>query len=397
MSKHGLFLASLGFFVTSSASAAAPVGPWDLAALKAAPAVSWLDAEGPVRRLYYAGEPYRGRPTRVFAYYAVPEKVEGKLPVMVLVHGGGGKAFRDWAELWAARGYAAIAMDLAGKGPDGQPLPDGGPDQGHEQKFDDIAGGVRNAWPYHAVANVIRAISLVRSFEEVDGERVGITGISWGGYLTCLVAGIDPRLKAAVPVYGCGFLHENSAWLDVFAKLPENDRTRWTATFDPSRYLGRCTTPVLFVNGTNDFAYPLDSYRKSYRLVKSPRNLCIRVGMKHSHVHGWEPAEIGLFVDAVLKGAKPLPQFTATRRQGRSVVGTVSTTLPIQEAQLHYTTDQGAWQDRTWKSVPADWSDGQVHATLPDAAPLVYFLTITDKRGALVSSEHDEVGPEDGQ
>jgi len=29
-----------------------------------------------------------------------------------------------------------------------------------------------------------------------------VTGISWGGYLTCIVAGIDDRLKAAVPVYG---------------------------------------------------------------------------------------------------------------------------------------------------------------------------------------------------
>ena len=46
----------------------------------------------------------------------------GPLPAMVLVHGGGGKAFREWAELWAERGYVALAMDLAGHGPDGKRL-----------------------------------------------------------------------------------------------------------------------------------------------------------------------------------------------------------------------------------------------------------------------------------
>jgi dienelactone hydrolase len=37
-------------------------------------------------------------------------------PGIVLVHGGGGAAFAKWAELWAKRGYAGIAMDLAGCG-----------------------------------------------------------------------------------------------------------------------------------------------------------------------------------------------------------------------------------------------------------------------------------------
>ncbi len=30
-------------------------------------------------------------------------------------------------------------------------------------------------------------------------------GDQLGGYLTCIVAGLDHRLKVAVPVYGCGF------------------------------------------------------------------------------------------------------------------------------------------------------------------------------------------------
>src|SRR5439155_22684356 len=113
-------------------------------------------------------------------------------------------------------------------------------------------------WTYHAVAAVMRGHSLLRSLPNVDPERVGVTGISWGGYLTCIVAGVDNRFKAAVPVYGCGFLHENSVWLDRFAKMTPEQRKRWTTLWDPSVYLPAVTMPILFVNGTNDFAYPLD-------------------------------------------------------------------------------------------------------------------------------------------
>src|SRR5262249_5262137 len=155
-------------------------------------------------------EPYKGKPTRVFAYYAEPEKVNGKLPAMVLVHGGGGTAFPEWAQLWAKRGYVALAMDLAGHGEKRKRLPDGGPNQ------DDAArcgkNDVKEMWSYHAVAAVIRGHSLLRSLPNVDAEHIGITGISWGGYLTCIVAGVDDRFKVAIPVYGCGFIHENSAW-----------------------------------------------------------------------------------------------------------------------------------------------------------------------------------------
>ena len=217
---------TLFFSLATTANAAEPrnTGPWNLKELAKTPHVEFLTDDGPVRELLYMGEPFQGRPTKVFAYYALPEKVDGKLPAMVLVHGGGGTAFREWAELWAKRGYAAIAMDLAGRGAERKRLPTGGPDQSHTEKFDHIAGGLKNAWPYHAVANVIRAVSLIRGFPEVDADRVGITGISWDGYLTCIVSGVDARLKVAVPVYGCGFLHDNSAWLGIFEKMPAADR-----------------------------------------------------------------------------------------------------------------------------------------------------------------------------
>ena len=146
------------------------VGPWDLDALKNdVPAMKWLRQDQPVHSLIYAGENYKGHPTEVFAFYASPitlgeAKPGAKFPGVVLIHGGGGTAFADWAYLWAKRGYAAIAMDLAGARPPRSGvrsedrrtraainpipksrtrLPNGGPDQGHPEKFDSIGGEVR--------------------------------------------------------------------------------------------------------------------------------------------------------------------------------------------------------------------------------------------------------------
>jgi dienelactone hydrolase len=373
------------------ATAARNTGPWDLASLDNPPKCTWVESDGPIRSLYYEGEPYQGHPTRVFAYYAVPAKDGQKHPAMVLVHGGGGKAFKEWAELWARRGYVAIAMDLAGRGPDGQRLSDGGPDQGDGEKFTDLAKGIKEAWPYHAVADVIRAHSLIRRLPEVDADRVGITGISWGGYLTCIVAGLDDRFKVAVPVYGCGFLDEDSAWLLVFAKLPPADKALWVKTFDPSNYLPGCHMPMLFVNGTNDFAYPLGSYQKSYRLVKGPRTLCITVNMPHGHVEGWKPKEIGLFVDSVLCKGQPMARFTRLTRDGVKVAAGFDAKVPISRAAMHYTKDSGPWQKRTWQSVPAEVDANEVRCVLPTDKGIVYFLTMTDERGAVVSTEHESL------
>ena len=110
-------------------------GPWDLKALKQPPKATWGKTSGLVREVYYEGEPLGGKATRVFAYYAHPKEGKGPFPGMVLLHGGGGQAFAEWATLWAERGYAALAMDLAGHGPDRVRLPDGAPDQDDGVKF----------------------------------------------------------------------------------------------------------------------------------------------------------------------------------------------------------------------------------------------------------------------
>ena len=369
-------------------------GPWDLAALRARPQVDWLDTQGPVRSLLYEGEPYRGVGTRVFAYYALPERLSAPVPGMVLVHGGGGRAFRQWAELWAQQGYAALAMDLSGRDPEGdERRPDAGPIQDHEHIFQHLAEGLDQVWPYHAVSAVLRGVSLMASQPEVDSQRIGITGISWGGYVTCVVAGLDERLRFAVPVYGCGFLHENSAWLAILDALPPAERRAWIENYDPSRYLSQARLPMFWLNGTNDAAYPLDSYQKSLRLAPGTDVLRITVAMPHGHEAGWAPAEIGLYADERLRGGRPLPRLRSLRVEGNVVCADAAGLDGSAQAYLHFTSDGGDWQQRRWRSVAArvEGAAGAhrraLLADLPVQRPLALFMTATDARPVTVSTD----------
>ncbi len=273
----------LFFLVASSVCARGEKCPWDMKELGKPPAVDWGEHSNCVQALYYKAEPFNGNPTRVFAWLGRPEG-KGPFPGIVLVHGGGGKAMSIWAAEWAQRGYAAISMDLAGNGPNG-PLPDGGPDQTDKTKFRDFTDAdAKNMWTYQAVADAILAHSILLSLPEVDKRRTGVNGLSWGGYLTCIIAAVDHRFKVAVPVYGCGFLAEDSYWQNVLAAMPPEQRERWVRDFDPSSYLAQVRCPILFLVGTTDFAYPMDSYKKSYSLVKSPRWVSVQVGLPHHHI-----------------------------------------------------------------------------------------------------------------
>ena len=75
--------------------------------------------------IFFEGESFKGKATEVFAFYCTPSMLKGgkasddkNLPAVVCVHGGGGRAFEQWVELWASRGYAAIAVNWRGNGPE---------------------------------------------------------------------------------------------------------------------------------------------------------------------------------------------------------------------------------------------------------------------------------------
>jgi dienelactone hydrolase len=369
---------------------------WDMKALSQPPGTYPADgfaSEG-VTAIFYDGLPYQARPTRVFAWVGIPKvKPSQKVPGMVLVHGGGGTAFADWVRLWTARGYAAIAMDTCGavpKGSYGKWERDAGGGPPGWGGWNQIDWPRTNQWTYHAVADAILAHSLLRSFPEVDAKHVGLTGISWGGYLTCIIAGVDKRFKFAVPVYGCGFTDEHNFAGSVKSLGPERG-DRWMRWWDPKMYLHQAGMPLLWVTGSNDFAYTPNALQKSYRLPTGPRTLCIRLRMPHGHGGAGEnPKEIQVFADSLVNHGVPLPRITSQGRKGDQVWAAFKSKTPIAKAELNYTLDTGNWKDRKWVNVPAEMKTGKITATLPQGTT-VYYFNLFDDRDCVVSAEHEEL------
>jgi len=378
---------------------------FDLKKLSQAPEV--FPAEGfnvaGVTSFYFAGVPYKGKPTRVFAHYGrpaaaanSPDAASKKLSAMVLIHGGGGTAFDRWVKVWNDRGYAAIAMDLCGCVPVGtygnwKRHESGGP-PGWDASFGQLDDPVEDQWTYHAVSAVALAHSLIRSYPEIDQERIGVTGISWGGYLTCIVAGVDSRFQLASPVYGCGFLGENSAWVPRLKMLGTDKEALWLKQWDPSCYLPQVKMPMLWVNGTNDFAYPMDSWKRSYLLPESARTLCLRVRMPHGHgPAGENPEEIHVFANSLLKQEKPLATIIEQGHSADEAWAKFRTAVPVTSAELAWTSGTGRWQDRKWEQLPAtvDTEAGRVSARIPAEAK-VFYLNIFDDRKCAVSTQHVE-------
>ena len=211
-----------------------------------------------VKQLFYSGPVWRGRPTRVFACCGVPEGAspENPVPGVVLIHGGGATALADWVALWNRRGYAAISMDTCGCVPGWSVNPYcnrswprhefSGP-SGWSESMHEADLPPEEQWPYHAVRAAAAAHTLLRSMPGVDPERTGVTGISWGGVLTCLAAGTDDRYGFAIPVYGCGFFNTPESGLGYDnPRLTPELRRRWFELWDPAHRLGNIACPTLF-------------------------------------------------------------------------------------------------------------------------------------------------------
>ena len=354
-------------------------------------------AKDGISPVFYDGLSFQGRPTRVFAWVGIPDAPAGeKVPGIVLVHGGGGTAFRDWVKVWMERGYAAIAMDTTGK----VPLAENGlniKSQKHPYSPDTVpnfAGAdapLESQWIYHGVGAVVRANSLLRSLPGVDAERIGITGISWGGILTELTVSIDQRFKFAAPVYGSGYLGENSFWLETdFQSLPPSTVERWQSRWDPSQYLSHSSVPMLFCNGANDKHFRPDSWQKTYRLPKGPVTLSLQVGMSHSQRAG-DAKEVTAFADSILKGTPPLLTITA-QGENRGVAWVeYSGQIPLKDIQFIYTNDNGNWTQRKWRQEIADVSGNRGWHSIPTGATAWYFNLI-DERGCIISSQHQTTG-----
>ena len=68
-----------------------------------------------------------------------------------------------------------------------------------------------------------------------------------------------------------------------------------------------------------------------------------------------------------------------------------SSAVPVERAALHFTTGANKWNEREWHTVEAEVQGSTVKAELRERRPIVHFVTLTDSRKAMVSTEHQVV------
>ncbi len=372
------------------------VGPWDLDRLYQTPnwRTSNVDQAEGLTSILYESIDYLGNPVEVYAYYGVPEGTPpaGGWPAVVFAHGGGGTAFTYWVNYWKEKGYAAISMDLEGHYPGTDAngarasTPNPGPSRGGV--WEDYQEPIDEQWYYHAVAQIILSHSLIASFPEVNADKIGLMGISWGGNLTSTVMGVDNRLSWAIPIYGAGFIQGSEGYHG--RQLEDEEKGEFVSTYyDGRAYFQNVTFPTFWINGTNDFHFALTCAQQSSQAVNGPSVLRYTLGLGHGHTPPLSIDEIYHFANSVVYGEAMLTSFESPAINSGSVSVNFNSSVGVTSASLLYTMDgeDVIWPDKTWNTLSATISGNTLSSSIPSGAYAVFF-TATDTRNLMVSSEY---------
>ena len=227
--------------------------------------------------------------------------------------------------------------------------------------------------------------------EEVDESNIGITGISWGSFLTCVTIGVDNRFKFAVPVYGAGYMDEDvsGGLKDVFA-MDDASLEIYRKSFDPSAYMGNCTIPTLWFCGANDYAFSIGCTQRCADLSKGETYFSWRASLTHGQQPGDGSGlpEIFLFADLMVKGTSSLPLVDEGTAKDGKITVTCENGAEIASAKLFYSNyPLEYWHDpgNTWNSQDATVQGNTLEVEIPSDA-LFAFMQITYSTGYIVSS-----------
>ena len=349
-----------------------------------------------IQAITYEGMPLDGQKTKVFAYLGYPEHGKRPAPAVLLVHGGGGVPYLEWVKMWNERGYVALAMSTTGDFPKqrnagitegskadfwqhglhGSFAEPGFTDAPDNDSMQNSHLPLQRQWMYHAVGQVILANSLLRNDPQVDPEKIGIVGISWGGVITSLVIGYDERLAVAVPIYGSGYLAESKGTLGEYFRAGENPAL-WLA----EKQFSQVRIPVMWLCWNRDLPFSLNSNSKSYldTVKNNPDTRLSAVdNMHHAHTWGWVRKESFAFADFVCKGKKRLPTFR--EQDGRFVIDNPDhcllavVKLYYIDRPLSYSADHKMEQD--WKVLEYEYPYDSFCYEIPAEAK-AYYLELT--------------------
>lgn len=186
-----------------------------------------------------------------------------KIPVIHRIHGGPHGAFgfgyTDINEILVAKGYAVISINPRGS-------------SGYGQKFSD---GTYQAWGGGDYRDLMEGIDYaLEKYSFLDEERMGVTGGSYGGFMTNWVVTQTNRYKAAVTSASVSNLisfYGTSLYQDLieteFNGLPwDNYALLWH--FSPMAHVKNVKTPTLLIHGENDIDVPVGQAEEFYIALK---------------------------------------------------------------------------------------------------------------------------------
>ena len=186
-------------------------------------------------------------------------------PLIVNVHGGpSGVWSNDWdvyrSQILVAAGYAVLRPNIRGGMGRGVAFADAVLGDMGGKDFQDVLAGVDY---------------LIRE-GRVDGDRVGIMGWSYGGFMSAWAVTQTDRFKAAIMGAGvCDFhsFHAQSNIPDWDMRFLSNEVITPSAHPEIYRersaitYVQRVTTPTLIVHGENDECVPVNQAYEFYRAL----------------------------------------------------------------------------------------------------------------------------------
>jgi dienelactone hydrolase len=368
---------------------------------KVHPAEGFVEEDG-IRPIYFEALPWRGKPTRVFAWLGIPQtdstedSASRKFPAIVLVHGGGGTAFKEWVKKWNDKGFVAISIAVEGqtdkRKQDGQGWQSHAwPGPAREGIYGDTDQPLEEQWMYHAVADTVLANSLLRSLPEVKPDQVGLMGISWGGVITSTVIGIDQRFAFGIPTYGCGDLADSENQYGHALGKNQVYRQVW----DPMVRMKRAKLPTLWLSWTGDQHFPLDALRNCYEAASGPHMIALVPNMRHGHGASWNPPDSYVFAESIVNGNTPWCVQKDKQLTNEQFAVSFQSKRKIDKANLVFTTDSGFTGDRKWQELPAKLSQEadvvNVKATVPENATSWFFNLHSGN--VVASSDYEEMRP----
>ena len=350
---------------------------------------------------------FKDSPSRVAAFYAFP-KGGTNLPALIQLHGGGQSASLNSVVTYAKRGYASVslnwggnAMNLGSENWSGPQTDWGKLDATHppqRNKANHFAGPLtpdefaldavespRNSNWYLVLIAARRAISFLERQPEVDASRIGAHGHSMGGKLTTNLAGIDKRIKAAVP--SCGGSGDLALEQDEVpgGKKEKLDPMKLACVSD-NAYIPLITCPILWLSPTNDFHGHIDNMAWNWRNVPDDIvRFSISPHLNHRHTDENAITEY-LWFEQHLKGADfKMPESPKVTLDLKTSTGVPQFTVTPDESQatqridVFYSIDPHAltrfWRDAKVVQVGNEWKADCPVMTLDQ--PIFAFANVT--------------------